>query len=74
MSKAKGLFDEQIRMEKLSKKQDPLERLSSHIDFEFFRQPLRQFFDKAVDRCKGGCPAYDYTIFIISVSFKPQLL
>lgn len=62
MSKARGLFDEQIRMEKLSKKQDPLERLSSHIDFEFFRQPLRQFFDKEVDRSKGGRPAYDYVL------------
>ena len=37
MSKARGLFDEQLRLEKLSKKQDPLERLSSHIDFEYFR-------------------------------------
>lgn len=62
MSKARGLFDEQIRMDKLSKKQDPLERLSSHIDFEFFRQPLRQFFDKEVDRSKGGRPAYDYVL------------
>lgn len=62
MSKARGLFNEQIRMEKLSKKQDPWERLSSHIDFEFFRQPLRQFFDKEVDRSKGGRPAYDYVL------------
>jgi len=30
MSKSRGLFDEQIRLEKLSKKQDPLEKLSSH--------------------------------------------
>ena len=60
MSKARGLFDEQIRLEKLSKKQDPLERLSTHIDFEFFPKPLQQFFDKEVDRSKGGRPAYDY--------------
>jgi transposase, IS5 family len=62
MSKARGLFDEQIRLEKLSKKQDPLERLSSHIDFEFFREPLQQYFDKEVDRSKGGRPAYDYVL------------
>lgn len=43
MSKARGLFDEQIRLEKLSKKQDPLERLSSHIDFEFFVQRWKNF-------------------------------
>src|SRR5258705_11286814 len=62
MSKARGLFDEQVRLEKLSKKQDPLERLSAHIDFEFFRRPLEAFFDKDVDRSKGGRPAYDYVL------------
>lgn len=62
MSKARGLFDEQIRLEKLSKKQDPLERLSSYIDFEFFRRPLKKFFDKDNDRTKGGRPAYDYVL------------
>jgi IS5 family transposase len=62
MSKARGLFDEQVRLEKLSKKQDPLERLSAHIDFEFFRKPLQQFFDKDMDRSKGGRPAYDYVL------------
>ena len=62
MSKARGLFDEQVRLEKLSKKQDPLERLSFHIDFEFFRKPLQEFFDKDVDRSKGGRPAYDYVL------------
>jgi IS5 family transposase len=62
MSKARGLFDEQIRLEKLSKKQDPLERLNSHIDFEFFRKPLEKFFEKEVDHSKGGRPAYDYVL------------
>lgn len=59
MSKARGLFDEQIRLEKLSKKQDPLEQLSRHIDFDFFRNPLKKFFDKDIDPSKGGRPAYD---------------
>jgi hypothetical protein len=40
MSKSRGLFDEQIRLEKLSKKRDPSELLSAPIDFEFFRKPL----------------------------------
>jgi IS5 family transposase len=62
MSKPRGLFDEQIRLEKLSKKQDPLDRLSSHVDFEFFRKPLKKFFDKDADRSKGGRPAYDYVL------------
>jgi IS5 family transposase len=61
MSKARGLFDEQIRLEKLSKKQDPLERLSAHIDFEFFRRPLEKALGKT-DYSKGGRPAYDYVL------------
>jgi IS5 family transposase len=60
--KARGLFDEQIRLEKLSKKQDPLERLNAHIDFEFFRKPLEAFFYKQTDASKGGRPAYDYVL------------
>ena len=61
MSKTRGLFDEQIRLEKLSKKQDPLERLGSHIDFEFFRKPLEKALGKP-DYSKGGRPAYDYVL------------
>jgi IS5 family transposase len=61
MSKARGLFDEQIRLEKLSKKQDPLERLCAHIDFEFFRKPLEKALGKT-DYSKGGRPAYDYVL------------
>lgn len=59
MAKPRGLFDEQIRLEKLSKKQDPLEQLSNHIDFEFFRKPLEKFFNKDADPTRGGRPAYD---------------
>jgi IS5 family transposase len=59
MSKTRGLFDEQIRLEKLSKKQDPLERLSDHIDFEYFRKPLEKWLTKETDKSKGGRPAYD---------------
>lgn len=62
MSKVRGLFDEQERLEKLSRKQDPLERLSAHIDFEFFRKPLEEFLNKDIDRTKGGRPAYDYVL------------
>lgn len=59
MSKSRGLFDEQLRLEKLSKKQDPLERLSGYIDFEFFREPLEKGLQKNTDTSKGGRPAYD---------------
>ena len=62
MSKPRGLFDEQIRLEKLSKKQDPLERLSAHIDFEYFRKPLEKALIKDSDKSKGGRPAYDVVL------------
>lgn len=62
MGKLRGLFDEQYRLEKLSKQKDPLGKLSSYIDFEYFRKPLKEFFDKAVDPHKGGRPAYDYIL------------
>lgn len=62
MSKSRGLFDEQIRLEKLSKKQDPLERLSAHIDFEFFRKPLEKALRKNGDNSKGGRPSYDVVL------------
>src|SRR5260221_6582079 len=60
--KARGLFDEQVRLEKLSKKQDPLERLSGYIDFEFSRGSLKKFLDTDSDPAKGGRPAYDYVL------------
>ena len=62
MSKPRGLFDEQIRLQKLSKKEDPLERLSSHIDFEYFRKPLERSLSKERDISKGGRPSYDVVL------------
>jgi len=35
-----GFFDQDIRLSKLSKLGDPLERLNQGIDFEFFRELL----------------------------------
>ena len=36
----RGFFDEYEQLEKLSKLKDPLEKLSSKIDFELFREEL----------------------------------
>lgn len=60
----RGLFDEQFRLEKISKQNDPLEKLLAHIDFEFFRKPLEDFFRKDKERSenKGGRPPYDYVM------------
>ena len=62
MNRQKGIFDEEFRLDKLSKQNDPLKKLQDHIDFEFFRQPLEKFFNEGVDRSKGGRPSYDYVL------------
>ena len=59
-NKARGLFDEQFRLDKISKQNDPLEKLQKHIDFEIFHKPLEEYFTKGKDRSQGGRPAYDY--------------
>lgn len=60
--KRRGLFDEQIRLEKIDKQQDRLKRLSDHIDFEFFRKSLERFFTSGKNYSQGGRPAYDYVM------------
>jgi IS5 family transposase len=54
-----GLFDEQFRLEKISKQSDPLEKLEAHIDFEIFRSTLGKIQDKDRDKSLGGRPRYD---------------
>jgi uncharacterized membrane protein YebE (DUF533 family) len=34
--KARGLIDDELRLEKLSQRLDLLEQLGAHIDFDFF--------------------------------------
>jgi IS5 family transposase len=60
-SKAIGFFDEDFRLEKLSKLGDPLDRLSKGIDFELFRPVL---LDKLSiePKDKGGRKPYDYIL------------
>jgi len=61
MSKTpRGLFDEQFRLDKISKQSDPLVKLQRHIDFEIFRKPLENHFEAGKDRSQGGRPSYDY--------------
>ncbi len=52
-------FDEQFRLEKLSKLNDPLSRLTSHVDFEFFRDQLEEHCPILSDSEKGGRPPFD---------------
>lgn len=58
--RAKGLFDEQFRLDKIGKQNDPLVKLQQHIDFEIFRKPLDDHFDMGKDRNLGGRPSFDY--------------
>lgn len=56
-----GFFDQDIRLTKLSKLGDPLEKLSNGIDFEEFRDILETKISKQA-KGKGGRPPYDYVL------------
>jgi len=56
-----GFWDQDIRLSKLSKLGDPLERLSKSVDFALFRSMLEAKVP-AETQGKGGRPAYDYVL------------
>jgi len=56
-----GFFDQDIRLTKLSKLGDPLEKLNNHIDFEIFRDLLETNLSK-IAKGKGGRKPYDYVL------------
>jgi IS5 family transposase len=53
-----GLFDEELRLQKLSSKGDPLERLNQKIKWEEFR-PIIEDGIKKEPKAPGGRPPYD---------------
>jgi IS5 family transposase len=55
------LFDQDIRLTKLSKLCDPLEKLNNHIDFELFRDLLESKLSKNA-KGKGGRKPYYYVL------------
>lgn len=59
-NKSRGLFDEQFRLDKIGKQNDPLVKLQAHIDFEIFRKPLEIHFEFGKNRNQGGRPSFDY--------------
>ena len=56
-----GFFDQDIRLNKLSKLGDPLEKLKENIDFEIFRFTLEDGLHKE-SKGKGGRRPYDYLL------------
>ena len=57
----RGFFDEQFRLEKLSKQNDPLVKLLHEIDWEQFRRILTNAFEKE-EKGIGGRPRFDYVM------------
>jgi len=56
-----GFFDQDIRLSKLSKLGDPLEKLNKEVGFEVFRGFLGEKLSK-LEKGKGGRPPYDYVL------------
>lgn len=56
-----GFFDQDIRLSKISKLGDPLEKLEQNIDFEKFRLILETGLEK-VAKGKGGRRPFDYVM------------
>jgi len=66
---ASGFFDEQFRLEQLSKMGDPLVMLNKHVDFELFRSKLEEHFPKR-DKSKGGRPSFDRVMMFKALVLK----
>jgi len=56
--KSRGLFDDQFRLEKISKLKDPLEKLNRYINWEDFRSIIDQAFHET-EPSLGGRPPFD---------------
>ena len=56
-----GFFDQDIRLSKLTKLGDPLEKLNKGVDFEVFRVILEEALSKLALGA-GGRPPYDYVL------------
>ena len=60
-SKVSSLFDEQFKLERISKLGDPLEKLHDAVDWELFRYTLDKHLVKEA-KGPGGRPNYDYVM------------
>lgn len=58
----RGFFDEQETLAKLSKLNDPLEKLDNCIDFEIFRETLNEIYKKPEPKSNAGAKPFDYVL------------
>lgn len=65
-----GLFDQNIRLTKLSQLGDPLVKLNGHIDFEISRAILTEKLHKE-PKGKGGRHPYEYVLIFKVLIFQP---
>ncbi len=76
--KQKSFFDEENRMEKISKIGDPLEMLNKVIKWEMFRDTLKEAVVRKETTSKDGRPSYDvvmmFKILIFSLSTDLAML
>ncbi|MDR2650741.1 MAG: IS5 family transposase [Prevotellaceae bacterium] len=56
-----GFWDQDLRLSKISKLGDPLEKLIGGVDFELFRELLDSRLSK-IPKGEGGRPPYDYVL------------
>ena len=59
--RSRGFFDEDYRLKKLTRCNDPLIKLNQRIKWEIFRQILEESLIKET-RGIGGCLPYDYVL------------
>lgn len=55
-------FNEELRLERISSLGEPLEKLTTAIDFELFRPLLNDIFGREVDKSKGGRPPWNIVL------------
>jgi IS5 family transposase len=67
--KQKGFFDENNRLEELSKLGDPLEKLNRHISWDGLQDILTKAFKK-VAKGPGGRPPFDYVMMFKIIELK----
>jgi IS5 family transposase len=71
VNQQRSFFDEQDRLELISKHGDPLEKLNSCIDWQMFHPLLKRAFKKE-PKGPGGRPPYDY-LFMFKVIILQRL-